>query len=560
MKRIFSLLLAFMLVVTAISFGGIEAKADFMKEPKTVYYVTFTPGSNGKGSSTTLGPYDVGTSMTLPDASSLGITAKEDGYVFSGWSLGSAGSTYTNNGSGSIGNDEQYYVTASAQWTKSGSSSSSSSSSSSTSSSTKKYTVTYYPGDATGTAVTRTYNYGESFTAISCPFSYKNHTFAGWEYGNGKVYDAGTKFNAPNTDIAFTATWENSGVTDIVPGSSSSSSSSSASSSASSSVSSSVSSSASSSSSKPSASSSSAPKPSSSSSSVVSSSESSSIESSSSSSVAEPSQPEVFEPVTLAFSIDGDVPVTKIEFILKEDLGLTRTLNLVPLDGYSAVDDAASKFIADGDALAAFDVTLVIDGLTHSGSVDGTVTYTLNGTQASASSNYGSYVLAMVHTVSAEKHIGEYYMTDGDNVYLYNPETDFKTAVSNVKLVKEDGVYRLVIKDTTDLSTFAYQASDDTIVEVQLVPSVSVSTASIDVTSLSPVLLAQIEVGSGKSGGGIPLWVWIVIAIVVFIVAALVAFYLINRNNSGSHSAPTHEKRVSAPRSSSVVTGFDDEE
>lgn len=268
---------------------------------------------------------------------------------------------------------------------------------------------------------------------------------------------------------------------------------------------------------------------------------------------------DTFNPVSLAFSIDGDIPVTKIEFLLKESISGTPTLNISPLDQYSLTDEAAAKFIADGDALAAFNISLFSDGLAYNGKSNGTVTYTLNGTQTNAESNYESYVLAMVHTISVSEYTGEYYMTDGENVYLYNPETDFKSAVANVKLIKEDGVYRLVIKDTTGLSTFAYKATDGVIVEVSLVSSASAASASIDVNSLSPVLLVQLEVGSGKSAG-IPVWVWIIIVAVVLIVAALVALYLINRNNVGKASHSSEKHHNFSQSSSAVITGFDDEE
>ena len=185
----------------------------------------------------------------------------------------------------------------------------------------------------------------------------------------------------------------------------------------------------------------------------------------------------------------------------------------------------------------------------------GTVTYSLNGTQANAESNYDSYVFAMVHTVSADKHVGEYYMTDGELVYLYNPETDFKTAVDNIKLVEEDGVYRLVIKDPSGLSSFAYEAAEGVIVEVKLVASASAEAASIDVTSLSPVLLAHIEVGEGKSSGaGIPVWVWIVVGALVLVVGVLVALFLISRRNGNSSSSEKHSSG-----SYSGITGFDEE-
>ena len=97
------------------------------------------------------------------------------------------------------------------------------------------------------------------------------------------------------------------------------------------------------------------------------------------------------------------------------------------------------------------------------------------------------------------KYEGDYYMTDGENTYLYTPETDFRSAVANIKLVDEDGVYRLVIKDPSGLSSFAYKATDDTVVEIKLISGPSAETASIDVTSLSPILLVQVEVGSGST-------------------------------------------------------------
>ena len=267
----------------------------------------------------------------------------------------------------------------------------------------------------------------------------------------------------------------------------------------------------------------------------------------------------MFEPVTLAFSIDGDIPVTKIEFVLEEDIGENPTLNIIPIDGYSVTDDAAEKFIADGDALAAFDLSLLAEGKAYEGSALGTVRFNLNGTQANAESNYDSYVLAMVHTVNIGKFDGDYYMTDGENTYLYTPETDFKSAVANVGLVEEDGVYRLVIKDVTGLSSFAYKASDNTIVEVKLIPSRDAESASIGVASLSPILLVQIEVGGAKASGGIPVWVWIVIAAVVLIMAILVVLFMVNKNSQNKESR-SYERRSAGESFSSGITGFDDDD
>ena len=291
-----------------------------------------------------------------------------------------------------------------------------------------------------------------------------------------------------------------------------------------------------------------------------SSSESSEPESSSSSSsVVEEPVEDVFEPINLAFSINGDIPVTKIEFVLKEDIGGNPTINLLPLDGYSVTDEAAAKLIADGDALAAFDISILVDGMAYNGDALGTVVYSLNGTQANAEANYKSYVFAMAHTTELAGYSGEYYMTDGELVYLYNPETDFKTAVDNVALVEEDGVYRLVIKDPSGLSAFAYKASESTVVEIKLVPNPSAESASIDVTSLSPVLLIHLEVGEGKAAAaGVPFWIWIIVGVLVILIAALVVLFIINRKNEKNVSSA--EKHSASSGSYSGITGFDDEE
>lgn len=324
-------------------------------------------------------------------------------------------------------------------------------------------------------------------------------------------------------------------------------------------VNSNSSSSSSASSSKPASSSSSSSSVAPSTSSSSSSSESSSETSSESSSAPEVEEPEVFEPISLAYSISGDVPVTGIEFLLGEDIGENPQLRVMAIDGSSATDAATSTFIANGDALAAFDLSLLVDGLAYHDDSMGTVTYSLNGTQTESDCRFDSYVLAMAHVTSIDDYDGEYYMTDGENTYLYNPETDFKTAVANVALVEEDGVYRLAIRDVTGLSSFAYQAANNVIVEVKLLPSASASSASIDVASLSPVLLVQLEVGeSSGSGFAIPFWVWIIVGVVVLLVIVLVALYLINRSNEQKRFEET--RRHSAYSSNSTITGFDDEE
>ena len=590
MKRVLSLLIALLLFITAVPV--VEAQALDLNEKGTLYYVEFNAGS-GNGATQIYGGYNVGESTFLPSAAALGYS--KEGYYCSGWSISgktySEGSSYTNKGSGSAYKD-QYLVTATAIWTKEGSSSSSSSSDSSSSgfpswfpssSEAEVIKVYYDPGKAGGSGISKYYDKGEEFRLAYCSFTYKDHTFDGWECSvDGNIYEEGQRI-ASHMDVTFTATWKSDGIIITDPdrdedessaSSSSSSSRPSSSSQASSSKpsrssqasSSKPSSSSQASSSKPSSSSqASSSKPSSSSqaSSSTSSVSESEVSSESSSSVVETPVVDEFKPVSLAFSISGDIPVTKIEFLLKEEIGENPQLTVSALDSYSVTDAAAAKFIADYDALAAFDLSLLVKGLTYSGTSMGTVTYSLNGTQASAPSNYDSYVLALVHTTEALGYTEEYYMTDGENVYLYDPETDFKNAVSNVKLVEEDGVNRLVIRDPSGLSAFAYQATADVIVEVKLIPSASAESASIDVFDLSPVLLVQLEVGEGKtSGGGIPLWVWIIVGVVVLVMVALVALFLINRSNEKKRAGALRERQNMAQNSeySSGITGFDDEE
>ena len=556
MKRVLSLFIALLLFVTAVPV--VEAQALDLNEKGTLYYVEFNAGS-GNGATQIYGGYNVGESTFLPSAAALGYS--KEGHYCSGWSISgktySEGSSYTNKGSGSAYKD-QYLVTATAIWTKEGSSSSSSSSSDSSSSgfpswfpsSSEAEVIKVYfdPGKAGGSCISKYYDKGEEFRLAYCSFTYKDHTFDGWECSvDGNIYEEGQRI-ASHMDVTFTATWKSDGIIITDPDRDEDESSSSSSSS-----SSRPSSSSQASSSKPSSSS-----QASSSTSSVSESE---VSSESSSSVVETPVVDEFKPVSLAFSISGDIPVTKIEFLLKEEIGENPQLTVSALDSYSVTDAAAAKFIADYDALAAFDLSLLVKGLTYSGTSMGTVTYSLNGTQASAPSNYDSYVLALVHTTEALGYTEEYYMTDGENVYLYDPETDFKNAVSNVKLVEEDGVNRLVIRDPSGLSAFAYQATADVIVEVKLIPSASAESASIDVFDLSPVLLVQLEVGEGKtSGGGIPLWVWIIVGVVVLVMVALVALFLINRSNEKKRAGALRERQNMAQNSeySSGITGFDD--
>lgn len=409
----------------------------------------------------------------------------------------------------------------------------------------------------------KTYSYksGTEFVLPENPFASKTgYTFKGWSV-NGKTVGAGSTVSS-SSDFAIYAVWE---VNDRVVVNSGSSYSSSVSSSASSSSSSSSVASKPSSSSTAKPSSSSTAKPSSSSSS------STSIETSSedvSSSVPETNpQPDVFEPIDLAYSISGNVPITKVNFLLNEDIGGTPQLWVTAIDSYTSVDAATSRFIADGDTLGAFDLSLLLDGSTYTGSSAGTVTYALNGTQSGVASNYTDKVLAIVHVTELSKFGGtSYYMTDGKNAYLYDIASGTKSEVSNISFDTKDGVSRPVIGDVNSLSSFAYLAADGIIVEVKLIPDANATEASLDVTGLSPIMLVNLEVGKASAAGtSLPIWLWIVIGAVVVVVIALVVFYFISRGNENKRQAKRQErlenysaKAGSKREGPSSVTGFDD--
>lgn len=250
--------------------------------------------------------------------------------------------------------------------------------------------------------------------------------------------------------------------------------------------------------------------------------------------------------------------MTKISFLLNEDIGGTPSLWVNALDSYSATDDVTSDFIASNSALAAFDLSLLSDGTNYSGPAAGVVTYELNGTQANADSLYEENVLALVHVIDRDKFTGNsYYIPDGKKAYLYDVASGSKNEVGNLTFAESEGVSRPVLANIDGLSEFAYLADENTIVEVKLIPDPSVSSVSMDVSSLSPFLLAQLEIGKASSkGAGIPIWVWIILAVVVLAIIILVVLYLFNRNNqknSGGNEQPAHKSEHQT-----TVTGFDD--
>lgn len=546
-KQIFALLIAVVMVVAMVP--AADAFALTWEEEYSKYDLVFSAGAGNGGSDTWT--YLLEEAADLPDAGTLGFVYS--GYYFTGWKINGkiyqSGARYNFNKADASQNGSRYVVSAVAQWQKNGTSSSSTSSSSTT-----YITGTYKPGEkAKGSEYTVKYVAGEGFKMPKCTFTREGYTFAGWDV-DGTIFSADTAVKS-DTNFTAIATWKSTGihVSDYNPDSSSASSSKPSSSKPSSSKPAS----------KPS-SSSTASKPSSSSSSSVAESSASSSESSS---VPEtPSTPTVpeYTPVTLSYSISGDIPVTGIEFTVNEDLGGKVQLAVSVLDQYSAADDVTSAFIADGDVLSAFDISVLLDGVAYHGSSEGVIKYTLNGTQANASSNYKEYVAALVHVISANEFAGSsYYMSEDGKAYLYNLETGSKTEVNNISFAQHDGVYRPVIADVNSLSTFAYMAKEGTVVEVKLMPDINSTEVSMDVASLSPVMLVQLEMGkAAAASSGMPTWALIlIIVLAVIIVAAVVMIVVLKaKGNGGSKPKSVNAEHRVVHHSSSKVTGFDDDD
>lgn len=554
-KRIVTLLLAFVMVFSM----AVSAFASII-EFETVgdkLVITYKNGTSEKDKS-----YDLNkkSKTTITLLSSANFTKKD--YELVGWKIDGdeydLGESFTfDKDDYSTDDDGKYHLTATAIWEEEGSSSSSTSSG--------KVVGTYKPGDgAEGTkfkeTYTKEYEDEDGYYIVTFPkadkFDGKGKTFKGWKIeGGGKtVYEPGEKI-AIDENFTAIAQWDGKkvigGGSDSSSGSGSSSSSSSTSSKTSSSSSSTPASSSSSSSVPASSSSSSSvPASSSSSSSVPASSSSSSSvpapsSSSSSASVPEsssepevPEQPEeptpAFKPTTLAYNINGDIPVSGITFDVNEDIGGVPSLFVSVLDNNSFTDDTTADFISSGNALAAFDISMLCDGNNYSGPVNGVLTYELNGTQATAISNFEEYILAMVHVMDADKFEGgSYYMTDGKKAYLYDVASGNKSEVDNIGFAENEGVYRPVIADVNALGAFAYQSKEGTIVEVKPLANENADSVSMDVTSFSPFMLVHLEKGevSAKSGG-FPIWLIIVIIAVVFaaIAVAVVIFFMKNKD------------------------------
>ena len=154
-------------------------------------------------------------------------------------------------------------------------------------------------------------------------------------------------------------------------------------------------------------------------------------------------------------------------------------------------------------------------------------------------------------------------MCEDGKVYLYNVETGSKSEVNNISFAEHDGVYRPVIADVNSLSSFAYLAKEGTIVEVKLMPDANSTEVSMDVASLSPVMLVQLEMGkAAAASSGMPTWALIlIIVLAVIVVAAVVAIIVLKNKNSGGAKPKTgNTERRAVHHQSSKVTGFDDDD
>ena len=546
-KRIVTLLLAFVMVLSmavpafALSFETIGDKVKIIYKSGTSKE-TDTKDIEGRK-----------TEITLFTASQSKFSKKD--YELVGWKIDGEeydlGEKFIFKKEDYSTDGEYYEVTAEAIWEEKDSSGSGSSS-------TKKIVGTYKPGEkAEGTKFkenyTKEYSEKKGYYIVTFPdaddFDGKGRNFKGWVIDGDDsetVYKPGDKI-AVNENFTATAKWSGKisiGEDESSSGSSSSSSSKTSSSSGSATTSSSSSSSTSSSSVPASSSSSSSVPASSSSKPQPSSAPSSSSVPESSSEPEVPAEPEIpeqpeeptpaFKPTTLAYNINGDIPVSGITFDVNEDIGGVPSLFVSVLDNNSFTDDTTADFISSGNALAAFDISMLCDGNNYSGPVNGVLTYELNGTQATAISNFEEYILAMVHVMDADKFEGgSYYMTDGKKAYLYDVASGNKSEVDNIGFAENEGVYRPVIADVNALGDFAYQSKEGTIVEVKPLANENADSVSMDVTSFSPFMLVHLEKGevSAKSGG-FPIWLIIVIIAVVFaaIAAAVVIFFMKNKD------------------------------
>ncbi len=354
-------------------------------------------------------------------------------------------------------------------------------------------TLTYSPGKGTGTAYTKTYSAGTTIKLEANSFTREGYTFIGWWIASvSKTLAAGTSVTINGNDSA-TAQW--TAIAAPEPTTSAPAASEPATS---------------------------APEP-------ISEPESSEPETSSE---PESSEPEEENDGTLSYTISGETPVSGISAVLDDDIGNAQ-LWVTAINGSNAADNTTSALIGNGDAVAAFDLSLLVDGSTYSEPVSGTISFAMQGSMEVPSSAYGEASLAVFHVTTIDKFTGEgYYLPDGKKALYFDSESGEESEASFFGFETENGVSRIIIKDSAEAPTsFAYLSEAGTVVEVRLVPNANAETLDIDFTSLSPFLIAWLEINE-SAGGGLPLWVWIVIGGVLVFAILIVALLVIRGKNA----------------------------
>ncbi len=548
-RRIITLLLAFVMVLSMVV--STFASVIELEPVSSTVVITYKNGTDEKSKKYEIKTDEKGSSIKLCKWSD--VKWKKEGCELTGWKIG--GSTYELGKTFSFDKSKyaaetsgkyegEYHLIAEAVWETDDSSSEETVSG--------KIVVTYKPGSASyGNKFKETYSKEyekkKEYYIVTFPkadkFDVDKKSFVGWIIegdSSNKIYKAGDEI-ATNKNFTAIAQWDNK----VVIGDSSSSASGSGSSS--------------------SGSSSSAPASSGSSSSASASSSpssSASVPEESSSEPEVPEQPEdtpEFEPITLEFEIDGDVPVSKIKFDVNEDIGGVPSLSINAIDNNSTSDATTMDFISAGNALAAFDISMLRDGEEYAGSVNGVLTYELNGTQATAVSNFEEYVLAMVHVIDANKFEGgSYYAVDENKVYLYDTVSGKRSKVGGINLVENNGIYRPVITDANAFGTFAYQSKEGTIVEVKPLADMNADSVSMDVTSFSPFMLVHLEKGEASAkSGGFPIWIIIVIVVIVLLAAAAVAVFFFMKSK-GKFGKKTEDAAADSGEDGGTnITGLD---
>ncbi len=369
-------------------------------------------------------------------------------------------------------------------------------------------TLTYSPGKGAGTAYTKTYTAGTSTKLDTNSFTRDGYTFIGWWIGSvGKTYSAGTSVTINGNDTA-TAQW-----TAIVT-------------------------------SQPEASQPAASQP------EASVPESSSEAPSETETSSEPeSTPEEETPNTLSYTISGETPVSGISAVLDEDLGNAQ-LWVTAINGSNAADNTTAALIDSGDAVAAFDLSLLVDGSTYSDAVAGTVSFEMQGSAGIPDAPYDDAVIAVIHVVSLDKFTGKgYYLPDGKKALYFNSESGEESEVKCFGFQTENGVSRIIIKDSGEApDEFAYLSEPGTIVEVRLFPNANADTFDIDFTSLSPFLISWVELNE-SAGGGLPLWVWIAIGgALIFAILVVILLVVRGRNAKAEQMAAERLTRREPPQ------------